>query len=123
MKYNYRKVIMLNKTRKVYQNIDFKIKIAKYAIKNDIANTVKNFNVNKNTIKLWVKQYKYGILEEKKVNNKVNKELNNQFKAINEFQKIVSDLLDVNLYKKLNSLRTKYNIPTTTILDLLKMLV
>ncbi|WP_043645696.1 hypothetical protein [Mycoplasma putrefaciens] len=114
---------MLNKTRKVYQNIDFKIKIAKYAIKNDIANTVKNFNVNKNTIKLWVKQYKYGILEEKKVNNKVNKELNNQFKAINEFQKIVSDLLDVNLYKKLNSLRTKYNIPTTTILDLLKMLV
>ncbi|WP_434325884.1 DDE-type integrase/transposase/recombinase [Mycoplasma leachii] len=111
---------MLNKNRATYEDINFKIKVAKYAIKNKTVNTIKTFSVKKNTIKAWIKQYKNGAFERKQIDNKVNKKITNQLEIIYKIQKVLSDLLDINLYKKLNKLRNKYNIPIDIILNLLR---
>ncbi|WP_434324684.1 helix-turn-helix domain-containing protein [Mycoplasma capricolum] len=88
---------MLNKNRVTYEDINFKIKVAKYAIKNKTVNTIKTFGVKKNTIKAWIKQYKNGAFERKQIDNKVNKEITNQLEIIYKIQKVLSDLLDINL--------------------------
>ncbi|MBY7705897.1 hypothetical protein JIY74_38400, partial [Vibrio harveyi] len=41
-------------------------------------------------------------------------------KSLNEIQKIISNLLDINMYKKINKLRIKHNIPMNLILELLE---
>lgn len=121
MKYKYRKVKMFNKiNRVVYRDIKFKIKIAKYAIENNISKTIKNFKVNKNTIKLWISQYKKDIFTKKQIKNKISSKLKYHLKSLNEIQKIISNLLDINMYKKINKLRIKHNIPMSLILELLE---